>query len=308
MFMVCGEALMDVFATADTPTGVGLDARVGGSPFNVALGLARLAQPVSLFASVSRGFLGERLMRQLQLEGVNVESVQRSDAPTTLGLVGLDEKGVPSYSFYGIGCADRLLGRDALAAVPAGLRAINFGSYTTVTEPTASTLRALVEREHGRTLIAYDPNIRLNVEPDLARWRDVVQWMQPRTDLLKVSEEDLGLLMPGQALADFASGALASGVKLVVITRGGEGAIAWTAKTSVTVPPVKVKVIDTVGAGDTFQAALLTWLAEHDAVSATALQTLSAAQLSDALGFAARAAAITCSRRGADMPRRAELN
>jgi pfkB family carbohydrate kinase len=165
MFMVCGEALMDVFATNDTPTGVALDARVGGSPYNVALGLARLAQPVSFFGSVSRGFLGERLMRFLGNEGVNLSTVQRSDAPTTLGLVGLDAQGVPSYSFYGDGCADRLLTADALAAVPAGLRAINFGSFTTVTEPTASTLRALVEREHGRTLIAYDPNVRLNVEP-----------------------------------------------------------------------------------------------------------------------------------------------
>ena len=308
MFMVCGEALMDVFATGDTPTGVALDARVGGSPYNVALGLARLAQPVSFFGAVSRGFLGERLMRFLANEGVNLSTVQRNDAATTLGLVGLDAQGVPSYSFYGEGCADRLLTPDALAAVPAGLRAINFGSFTTVTEPTASTLRALVERERGRTLIAYDPNVRLNVEPALAPWRDFVQWMQPRTDLLKVSDEDLHLLFPGLAIADFAAQSLAQGVKLVVVTRGAEGAVAWTAKANITVPPVKVKVIDTVGAGDTFQAALLTWLAEHDSVSASALQNLSAAQLTDALSFAARAAAITCSRRGADLPRRAELS
>ena len=309
MFMVCGEALMDVFATGDTPTGVGMDARVGGSPFNVALGLARLAQPVSFLGSVSNGFLGERLMRFLGAEGVNLATVQRTDAPTTLGLVGLDEKGVPSYAFYGEGCADRLLTQEALAAVPtSGLRAINFGSFTTVTEPTASTLRALVEREKGRTLIAYDPNIRLNVEPRLEPWREFVAWMQPRTDLLKVSDEDLHLLTPGTSIADFAAQSLARGVKLVIVTRGGEGAVAWTATQHVAVPPVKVTVIDTVGAGDTFQAATLTWLAEHDAVSATALQNLSAAQITDALTFAARAAAITCSRRGADLPRRSELN
>ncbi len=308
MFMVCGEALMDVFATDDTATGVVLDARVGGSPYNVALGLARLAQPVSFFGSVSRGFLGERLMRFLANEGVNLSTVQRTDAPTTLGLVGLDEKGVPSYAFYGDGCADRLLTAEALAAVPTGLRAINFGSFTTVTEPTASTLRALVERERGRTLIAYDPNVRLNVEPKLEPWREFVQWMQPRTDLLKVSDEDLHLLFPGLALADFAAQSLAQGVKLVIVTRGAEGAVGWTATQHVSVPPVKVTVVDTVGAGDTFQAATLTWLAEHDALSAAALQGLTTAQLTDALTFAARAAAITCSRRGADLPRRAELN
>ena len=192
--------------------------------------------------------------------------------------------------------------------MPAGLRAINFGSITTVTEPTASTLKALVERERGRALIAYDPNVRLNVEPRLEPWREFLAWMQPRTDLLKVSDEDLHLLFPGLAHADFAKQCLAQGVKLAIVTRGAEGAVAWTATQHVSVPPVKVTVVDTVGAGDTFQAATLTWLAEHNALSGPALQGLTAVQLTDALMFAARAAAITCSRRGADLPRRAELN
>lgn len=307
MFVVCGEALFDVFSAGDTPTGMAMDARVGGSPFNVAVGLARLAQPVCFLSQVSRGFLGERLMKTLAVEGVNTTTVQRSDAPTTLSLIGLDAKGVPSYSFYGEGCADRLLSPDALATLPDGVRAINFGSYATVVGPTASTQRMLVEREYRRCLIAYDPNIRLNVEPQLEVWRDQIEWMLPHTQLLKVSEEDLQLVMPGTAPAEFAAGALAKGVKLVIVTRGGEGAVAWNAQGQATVPPIKVEVIDTVGAGDTFQAATLTWLAENDALSGTALASLSADRLRDALGFAARAAAITCSRRGADMPRRGEL-
>jgi len=307
MFVVCGEALFDVFATGDTPTGMAMDARVGGSPFNVAVGLARLAQPVCFLSQVSRGFLGERLMRALAAEGVHTATVQRSDAPTTLSLIGLDAQGVPSYSFYGEGCADRLLSDDALAALPTEIKAINFGSYATVVGETAATQRKLVEREQGRTLIAYDPNIRLNVEPSLDVWRTQIDWMLPRTQLLKVSDEDLRLVWPGVEPADFAARALAQGAKLVVVTRGGEGATGWTAAGRVDVPPVAVQVIDTVGAGDTFQAALLTWLAERDALSAPALAALSQDALVDALGFAARAAAITCSRRGADMPRRAEL-
>jgi fructokinase len=307
MFLVCGEALMDVFSAGETPAGLALDARVGGSPFNVAVGLARLAQPVAFFAAVSRGFVGERLMRALVAEGVDRSTVSRTDAPSTLGLVGLDEKGVPSYAFYGEGGADRQLGLDALAGLPSRWRAIHVGSFATVVAPIAATLRALVERERGRALIAYDPNIRLNVEPSLAPWREMLAWMQPRTHLLKISEEDLQLLLPGTHLDQFAAGALAAGVRLVVVTRGGEGAIGWTANVRVEVPPVQVQVIDTVGAGDTFQAALLTWLAEHNALAGDALPTLGADQLRAALGFAARAAAITCSRRGADMPRRAEL-
>jgi sugar/nucleoside kinase (ribokinase family) len=120
MFVVSGEALMDVFGGADSAHGLMLDARIGGSPLNVAIGLARLAQPVAFFGAVSTGFLGQRLMRALRDEGVATDAVARLDAPTTLGLVGLDEQGVPSYAFYGHGCADRLLPLQALASVPAG--------------------------------------------------------------------------------------------------------------------------------------------------------------------------------------------
>ncbi len=307
MFVVCGEALFDVFSAGETPTGLTLDARVGGSPFNVAVGLARMAQPVCLLTQISSGFLGERLMRALRAEGVQTGTVQRSDAPTTLSLVGVDDRGVPSYAFYGEGCADRLLDGRALQSLPAGVRAINLGSYATVTGRTAATQRALVEREHGRTLIAYDPNIRLNVEPDLAVWRDQIDWMLPRTHLLKVSEEDLALVHPGVPRAALAADALARGVAWVVVTRGGDGAEAWSAAGHLEIAPVKIDVVDTVGAGDTFQAALLTWLAEHDALAPAALAGLGGAGMRRALEFAARAAAITCSRRGADLPRRAEL-
>ena len=317
MMMVCGEALFDVFAGADTRTGLMLDANVGGSPFNVAVGLARLGQRVGFFSAVSTGFAGERLMRALAAEGVDGCATARVDAPTTLSLIGLDAHGVPSYAFYGEGCADRQLTLVDLHRVPAALRVVNVGSYATVVEPIASTLRALVERERerepkndgrgGGALVAYDPNVRLNVEPDLQRWREQLAWMLPRTDLLKVSEEDLALLQPGTPLDTFAAHALASGVAAVVITRGALGALGWTRAAHASVPPVAVAVVDTVGAGDTFQAALLTWLAERDALRAEALGALTEAALRDALTFAARAAAITCSRRGADMPRRAEL-
>ena len=307
MFVVCGEALMDVFANGDTPTGLALDARIGGSPFNVALGLARLGQPVAFFGGVSRGFVGERLMRALRDEGIVTQSVVELDAPTTLGLVGLDAHGVPSYSFYGEHCADRLLPRAALAQAPSTAWCYHFGSYTMVVEPVADTLRALVEREQSRAVIAYDPNIRLNVEPDLAAWRQALQWMLPRTHLLKVSDEDLALLHPDRDVAELATEWVAQGVALVVVTRGGEGASAWTAGHRVDVPATPTSLVDTVGAGDTFQAALLTWLAEHDAMTPQALRGLDAAAIEQALRFAGAAAAITCSRRGADLPRRNEV-
>ncbi|HET9645046.1 MAG TPA: carbohydrate kinase [Burkholderiaceae bacterium] len=311
MFVVCGEALMDVFAQGDTKEGMTLDARVGGSPFNVAVGLARMAQPVTFLGGISTGFLGDRLMRALRQEGVDTRCVQRIDAPTTLGLVGLDAHGVPSYAFYGEGAADRLLTVNVLNDVPEQTRLLQFGSYAMVVEPTALTLRALIERTHERRaqLIAYDPNVRLNVEPSLDRWRETLAWMLPRTQLLKVSEEDLGLLRPGSDPESLAREALSKGVSMVVVTRGGLGALAWTADGArAEVGATPVRLVDTVGAGDTFQAALLTWLAEHDALSDMRLRALHAEALHDALAFASKAAALTCSRRGADLPRRAELS
>ncbi len=306
MVVVSGEALMDVFAAGSTPSGLALDARIGGSPLNVAIGLARLAQPVAFFGAVAQGFLGDRLMQALADEGVATACTVRLDAPATLSLVGLDAHGVPSYAFYGEGAADRRLPLQALAQVPSA-QAYHFGSYAMVVEPVASTQRALVEREWRRSVIAYDPNIRLNVEPDIQRWRDTLQWMLPRTALLKVSDEDLGLLYPGRSAAELAREWLAAGVALVVVTRGGEGAWAWTASQHMTAAPVAVAVIDTVGAGDTFQAALLTALAERGLLTRVALAALGRDDLDAALAFAAQAAAITCSRRGADLPRRAEL-
>ena len=308
MFLVCGEALFDVFAEADRPTGIAFDGRVGGSPLNVALGLARLGQKVGFLGGIGKGFVGERLLRMLADEGIATGCVARVDAPTTLSLVGVDARGVPSYDFYGHGAADRQLRPEHLAAVPAEAKAFHFGSYAMVVEPIGTTQRLLVEREHLRSVISYDPNVRANVEPDLELWRTTLQWMLPRSHLLKVSDEDLALLFPGRALEDFAAEALAAGTRWVVVTRGAAGALGFTAQARVTVPPVSVTVIDSVGAGDTFQAALLTWLAEADRLSPAAIAALTAAEQCEALGFASRAAAITCSRRGADLPRRAEIN
>jgi fructokinase len=308
MIVVCGEALLDVFTMGETRTGLALEANVGGSPFNLAMGLARLGQSVGFFGAISTGFAGDVLLRALQSEGVDTAAVARKAAPTTLSLVGLDAQGVPSYSFYGLGCADRLLDSADLRRLPATLGALCLGSYASVVEPGATALRELVEREKGRSLIAFDPNVRLSVEPDVGLWKTQMEWMLSRVDLLKISHEDLAALYPDLPVPAFAQRALEQGARLVVVTCGALGALAWTPNSSVSIRPETVVVVDTVGAGDTFQAALITWLVEHDALNRTALAALDPDCLHGALTFAARAAAVTCSRRGADMPRRAELS
>jgi fructokinase len=230
-----------------------------------------------------------------------------SPQPTTVCFLGLFALGVRFKVLSGAAPADRSLPLAALDRMPAAARLLHVGSYTMVVGETAATQRALVDRVRGKVVVSYDPNLRLNVEPHLQAWRDTLEWMLPRTDVLKLSDEDLGLLYPGMDPAAFAADCLGKGAGLVALTRGGKGAFAWHASGVVEVPPMRVDVIDTVGAGDTFQAALLARLAELGVLTPDGVRGMDAEALLDAMRFAAQAAAITCSRRGADLPRRAEL-
>jgi fructokinase len=223
-------------------------------------------------------------------------------------MVSVDERGVPVYTFYGSGTADRMVCLADLERVPAGVEAIHVGSYCMVVEPVASTLRALVERQRGRSLIVYDPNVRLAIEPDVDTWRESVRWMQRRADVLKVSEEDIRALYPGMRVDTFIAESLNAGAALVVVTWGERGVVAVTrSQLAVEVPAVPVTVVDTVGAGDTFQAGLLAWLQRAGKLTRHAVEGLGQDELVEALRFAARAAAITCSRRGADLPYTSDL-
>jgi fructokinase len=176
-----------------------------------------------------------------------------------------------------------------------------------VLEPTASTLATLVEQEAGRRLIAYDPNIRPSIQPDLDVWRRALARLTGAAHLVKVSAEDLATLFPGSTHDAVARRWLSAAARLVVVTEGGGGATAWTRETRLHCPAEPVTMIDTVGAGDSFQAALLAGLAEMDCLSPDALGGLPETRLSALLQFACSAAALTCSRRGADLPRRNDI-
>lgn len=307
MILVCGEALFDLFAEDGDDGTLTLDARIGGSPFNVAIGLARLEVPVAYFGGLSRDFFGRRLKAALEREGVDTSLVIDSDALTTLSVVGLDASGSPAYSFYGEGAADRLVTPSDLPALAEGIDTIHLGSFSALVPPVGDALLHLVRREHGRRLVAYDPNIRPTVVADLAAWRGRLDDLLPHVDLLKISAEDAQTLYPGTDPAELARDWLARGPALVVVTRGREGASAFTATSTASVAGRPVTVADTVGAGDTFQAALLARLGDTAARSRAGLSGLGEDALADLLEYAGRASAITCTRRGADLPRRAEL-
>jgi fructokinase len=309
MILTCGDALFDVFATPGSTASIALDARVGGSPLNVAVAVSRLGQPAAFLSKVSTDPFGKRLLAYMESERVDTGLIVRTQAPTTLAIVALDEKGVPTYSFYIGGTADRSLERAELPArLPDAIRVVHIGSYSTALEPTASSLEALVTRERPRRFISYDPNIRPSIVPDPEIWRRRVAALTAQAHLVKASVEDIQFLYPGASVESVLADWLARGAGIAIATMGELGAVSVTKHgIGARVSARAVKVIDTVGAGDTFQAALLTWLAEHGRLSPDGLATLSSDDLEALLTFAARAAAITCSRRGADMPRRSEL-
>ncbi len=312
MYLVCGEALFDFFSEDDASglaSTVNFKAIAGGSPFNVAVGLRRLGVDAALFAGLSTDYLGRRLQQVLRDEGVRADYLVDFAAPTTLAMVAVGANGSPHYSFRGEGCADRQLKPEHLPQLGAEVRGLHIGSFSLVVQPIADTLLALVQRESGKRLISLDPNVRLNPEPNIDLWRTRVATLVVLADLIKVSDEDLSLLYPEQDPQRVIEGWLQHRCQLVFLTRGGEGATVFSRHHgSWSVPACSVKIADTVGAGDTFQAALITWLTEHHLDSVEGVQSLAREQIDGMLKFAVQAAALTCSKTGPDLPYRQQLN
>ncbi|SKB09521.1 fructokinase [Pseudomonas extremaustralis] len=311
MYLVCGEALFDFFSEDEAggqASRVNYKAIAGGSPFNVAVGLRRLGIEAGLFSGLSTDFLGRRLLQVLKDEGVSQRFLVEFAAPTTLAMVAVGTDGSPQYSFRGEGCADRQLLVDHLPVLGDDVRGLHIGSFSLVVQPIGDTLLNLVKRESGKRLISLDPNVRLNPQPDIQLWRARVAELVKYADLIKVSDEDLHLLYPNQSPESVLQGWLQHRCQLVFLTRGGDGASVFSRQHGTwSAPAVKVVMADTVGAGDTFQAALIAWLTEQRLDSVAGLQQLSRAQIDTMLGFAIRAAALTCTKTGPDLPYRTQL-
>lgn len=306
--LVCGEAIVDLFV--DVAEGeMRAKPVLGGSPFNVAIGLARLDVPTSFFGGLSSDSFGTAIRARLLAEEVDIRHAVATDRLTTISVVGTDAAGRLAYAFHGEGKADRSVG---IADLPATLhndtRAIVMGSYTLAVEPVAAAHLALAQREVSQRLISIDPNLRQTVTRDIDRWRRQFAAFVPCAGIVKASDEDLDCAFPGIAHRDLTAAWFAAGVTLCVVTHGPKGAVAWRpGRDPMIVDGRNVELVDTVGAGDSFHAALIACLDRFDALSRRAVATLDDALLFDALAFAVAASAITCSRLGADPPRSAEL-
>lgn len=306
MILCCGEALIDMLPRETVGGEPAFAPYPGGAVFNTAIALGRLGAPVEFLSGLSSDFFGDMLRQALTASGVGTSYAQVSGRPTTLAFVRLNN-GQASYLFYDEGTAGRMLSEADLPPLGPAIQAMLFGAISLIPEPCGSAYEALLAREQATRVIMLDPNIRPGFIPDADRHRARIRRMAATSDIVKFSDEDLGWFESGGSLEDRARAWLAYGAKLVLVTLGSEGALAVTGDETVLVPAKKVTVVDTVGAGDTFNAGVLASLSDQGLLSKADIANITASQIRTALKLGIEAAAITVSRAGANPPWRSEL-
>lgn len=304
--LCCGEALIDMLPR-QTPAGEPAFAPCpGGAVFNTALALGRLGAPAAFLSGLSTDLFGRMLMQALDASGVDATLSVRSARPTTLAFVALED-GQARYAFYDEATAGRMLAPGDLPAVPPEVGTLFFGGISLAADPCGATYAALMRAEAPRRVTMLDPNIRPGFITDEAAYRARIAGMIAAADILKLSDEDLRWLEGPGEIAVLARGLLARGPKLVLVTEGAKGATGFTAADRVFAPAREVAVVDTVGAGDTFNAGVMASLSAAGLLTKPALADLPGARLAAALDLGIRAAAVTVARAGANPPWAKEL-
>ena len=308
MILCCGEALIDMVAAPSLDGPDGFVPHSGGAVFNTAIALGRLGARAGMLTGLSRDMFGDQLADALKASDVDTTHIIRSDRPSTLAFVKLED-GQASYSFFDENSAGRMIRAEDMPELPSDITALFFGGISLASDPSASAYAALLERQGGSRAVMIDPNIRPLFITDADGYRRRMAAMISQADIVKVSDEDLNWLNPAPLTqAEKISAMLDTGPAVVIVTQGAEGAIATLADgTSIAVPAAKTNVVDTIGAGDTFNAGFLAKLSELDLLTPEALGTLDLDALRDAMTYGARVAAITVSRAGANPPWANEL-
>ncbi len=305
MILVGGENLIDFIEAED-----GLfTANLGGGPFNIAKALARQGQKVGYLTPISTDQMGERLAADLTADGVALLA-PRSKAPTSLALVSLTN-GQPSYQFYRQKTAERRVSNTMLnRIIPKQAKAFQLGSLALTSGKDADVWAQMYRALHQRGVFtSLDPNIRPDFIKNRRKYMARLAWILPKTDLLKLSDEDLAWLDSKRGLDDAAAHLRAKHkIPLVVLTMGIAGAKAFTTQGNFSVPAPKAEpFVDAVGAGDTFMGTLLAQLSAAGLLARDALETVPEKQLAGILATAAKAAAMNCQTSGCNPPTLAEM-
>jgi fructokinase len=300
---VVGEALIDL--VPEGPTGI-YRAHPGGSPFNVAVGLARLQNPTSLMARLAENGFGPILRAAAVAEGIDLDAAPRATEPTTLAVVSFDEATHATYEFYFDGTADWQWTAAELGRLGPDAEVLHFGSIASWTAPGSERIDALVRDVHatGRVLVSYDPNVRPPIAGEPAHARALVERGVRHAHVVKASREDIEWLYPERTVDAVGAQWNALGAALVVVTDGSRGATAHRdGRAPLHRPGRAAAVVDTIGAGDAFTAGLLTGLMRRGLHHPAQAAELPDATLDDILGEAVLISSVTCERAGADPPR-----
>lgn len=301
MILCCGEALIDMLPRQSTLGENAYAPYAGGAIFNTAIALGRLGIPTGFFTGLSDDMLGDVLRETLTASSVDYRFCAVSSRPTTVAFVKL-VNGSATYAFYDENTAGRMITRDDLPALGDDIEALHFGAISLIPDPCGGTFEALLAREHDSRVISLDPNIRPGFIKDKQAHHDRILRMAAQSDIIKFSDEDLewfGMAGDHDALA---GQWLDIGPKLVLITKGAEGAVGYTKTHKVEVPSEKVTVVDTIGAGDTFDAGVLASLRRDGLLTKAKVASLDEGAIRRALALAAKVAAVTVSRAGANPP------
>jgi fructokinase len=306
VLLSCGDALIDFVPSKLADERDGYAPAVGGSCLNVAVAMARLGAPTGFVGGVSTDLFGEQIAAHLAASGVVPDYTRRSDHETTLAFVKMDGKDA-RYAFYDETTSARLWTYVPSEVPLDRVLALHVGSVPLMNDQSGTEYEKLVAAARGRCIVSLDPNCRPTIIKDIAAYRARIGRLAAMANIVRMSEEDFEYLYPGDVVETRAQGWLEAGASLVIVTRGGKGATAFARSGRRNVPAGKTTVVDTIGAGDTFQGALLVTLSEAGLLQQDRLTAITADQLAAALDFAIKAAAVTCSRPGADPPWRREL-
>lgn len=306
MILCCGEALIDFIPK---PLSDGSQAFLpvpGGAVFNTAVALGRLGEDVGFFSGISTDPFGLKLISYLEASGVVTAFCRRSPRPTTLALVTIED-GSAQYNFYDEYSAGRMLDIEALPGNSSEVTTAHFGAISLIHEPCGSAFEEFMHRMKQSTVISFDPNIRPKFITDETLYRERLRRMIAMSDIIKVSEEDLFWLEPGLSFEHVAKNWIEGGAAIVTLTMGEKGARSLTAKLDVTCAAVATKIVDTVGAGDTFNAGFLSSLKSNNLLKKGDLRKINSEDLVSALEYGSKVAAYTVGQTGANPPWRHEL-
>jgi fructokinase len=302
MIVIAGEALVDLVDNAGSPHPV-----AGGGPFNTAIAFGRLDVPAGFLGTISRDADGQMLAQRLLDAGVDISLVQWSDAPTPRAVVHHRGDGRNEYAFD-LGATSFVdLSPEQVPVLPADAWAIHVGTLALAVDPPAAAYQALLDREAGRRRVIIDPNVRPAIFGDARTYRRRFEHLAQLADIVKLSEDDAAWIYPGRRAEAVLEHIFGFGPRVVALTQGEHGALAASGDAFVDIAGIPVQVVDTVGAGDSFGAALIAALGDHGAFGPDATTAVDEAVLARATSYAVAASAITCTRTGAEPPSRREI-